>query len=261
VRHRFLIGLVTIVAFAPGLLASPIPAAAAHAGPASATGTPAASPAPSPSPSLPPLPPPNRPFAYNVTDTSATLAWYPHSAEFRYQLYRLVNGTWQQYAFLPVNSIKLTGLTPNTVYTFASFAYALPNSGYGTSPLSEPGSFTTLPAGGTPPPTGALSCRADFTSYYAGGYTTTVTIHNGGTAAVTGWAVTFTRPTNFNVTSTWNGVATTSGNAVTIVNAGWNATIAPNATASPGFSGTDAPPFLPPSDIAVNGVPCAVFGP
>jgi cellulase/cellobiase CelA1 len=244
-----------MVAFVPGLVALAVPATAAHAGPAAAASTPA----PSPSPSLTPLPPPSRPFAYNVTDTSATLTWYPHPAEFRYLLYRLVNGAWQQYSLLPTPSIRLTGLTPDTTYTFAVLAYALPNSGYTTSPMSDPGSFTTLPPGGNPPPTAGLSCRADLTSYYPGGYNATLTIHNGGTTAATGWAVTFTRPTNFQVTSVWNGMSTTNGNAVTIVNAAWNGNIPPNTSTTLGFAGTDAPPLVPPSDMAVNGVPCAVF--
>jgi hypothetical protein len=87
------------------------------------------------------------------------------------------------------------------------------------------------------------------------------TIHNGGTATVTGWTITFTRPTNFQVTSVWNGVVTVNGNAVTIVNAAWSGNIPPNTNATMGFGGAAPSPFLPPSDIAVNGVPCAVFTP
>ncbi|GIH16901.1 cellulose binding domain-containing protein [Rugosimonospora africana] len=256
-RHRFLTGLAAMVAFAPGLLALAVSGTAAQASPAAAADTVAAS----SSPSLPPLAPPSRPFAYNVTDTSATLAWYRHDNEFRYELDRLVDGAWQPYSFLPINSTKLTGLSPSTTYTFAVFAYALPNSGYTTSPLSEPGSFTTLPPGGNPPPIGGLSCRVDFSSYYSGGFNAAVTIHNGGTVTVPSWTVTFTLPTNVRVTSVWNGASTISGSAVTIVNAGWNGNIPPTGSATLGFAGTDAPPLLPPNDIAVNGVPCAVFAP
>ncbi|WBB80255.1 fibronectin type III domain-containing protein [Micromonospora sp. WMMD882] len=94
-----------------------------------------------------PLPAPGQPVASQVTATGAVLTWTrPDGPVWRYSMKQLVDGEWQGYASMPFTSFTLAGLTPDTEYTFAVYAAALYGTDYGTSPLSEPVTFRTLPA-------------------------------------------------------------------------------------------------------------------
>lgn len=251
VHHRVLTGMAAV---ALGLLALAVPAAATDT-PGTSAGTVVVAATPSASPT--PLPRPARPFAYNITATSATLTWATDgSPVFRYMVYRLVDGAWREYGLWPVPPLQLTDLTPNTTYTFAVLGYPLYNSGYTTSPLSPPGTFTTLPEGGRPPSDG-LTCQVTF-SRYPGGFNASTTLRDGGAPAVTGWTLTFTLPANMQLASSWSAMMSIAGRRVSMRDSGWNATIAPGGTVTFGFAGSYTGTFLPPDDMTANGVPCAV---
>lgn len=197
-----------------------------------------------------PLPAPSQPVASQITSTGAVLTWTSGGGPvFRYSMKRLVNGEWQGYASMPGPSITLAGLTPDTEYTFAVYAAALPFSGYTVSPLSEPVTFRTLSANPT--------CRVQI------GAGNGVFVMNG-TADWTGtpqwsWRVTFTTTANQRITQSWNGNLTVSGAQVTITGGSSGGPLPqPGTPVTFGASGQYTGVFTPPQDIRFNGVPCEV---
>lgn len=96
-----------------------------------------------------------------------------------------------------------------------------------------------------PPPTGA--CGADYrvTGQWNDGFQGEVTVHNGGTSAMSGWTVTFTFTGGQRISQSWNATVTQNGANVTARNVGWNGALAPGASATFGFlaswSGSNQP--------------------
>jgi hypothetical protein len=133
-RGRLAVVLTMVVALAGGVVG---PANGALAGPSTVASADA----------LTPLPPPGQPVVSELSPTSARLTWTkPAGPVFRYSMSRLVDGVWQGYASMPFTTFVVAGLTPGGTYTFAVLAVALVGSGYTTSPLSPPVTFTTPPA-------------------------------------------------------------------------------------------------------------------
>jgi hypothetical protein len=93
-------------------------------------------------------------------------------------------------------------------------------------------------------------------SQWSGGFVANLTITNRGTSAVSGWALTFSFPSDQKITSAWNGTASQAGANVTITNASYNATIPPGGSASLGFQGTFTAGDAAPAAFAVNGTAC-----
>jgi uncharacterized repeat protein (TIGR01451 family) len=62
-----------------------------------------------------------------------------------------------------------------------------------------------------------------------------VTVTNTGTAAKSGWTVTFTLPAGHTVTGFWNASLTVSGQTVTARNLSHNGTLAPGGSTAFGF--------------------------
>ena len=67
------------------------------------------------------------------------------------------------------------------------------------------------------------------------GYTGQYTITNAGTAAVTGWTLTFQLPGGTSVSSLWDGAYTDDAGQVTVTSDSWDATIKPGGSVSVGF--------------------------
>ncbi|MDQ3788559.1 MAG: cellulose-binding domain-containing protein [Actinomycetota bacterium] len=97
-----------------------------------------------------------------------------------------------------------------------------------------------------PPPPGACTAEYRVTGQWQDGFQGEVTVHNGTTAALTGWTVTFTFGGGQRITQSWNATVTQSGATVTARDAGWNGVLAPGASTAFGFlaswSGTNQPP-------------------
>ncbi|KAB1922011.1 esterase, partial [Micromonospora sp. ALFpr18c] len=111
----------------------------------------------------------------------------------------------------------------------------------------------------TTPPPGAGACRVGYTvNAWNNGLTASVTITNTGTAAVNGWALTFTLPGGQIITSGWNATYSPTSGAVTARNVSYNATLAPNASVDIGFQATHQGGTGKPSSFALNGATCAV---
>ncbi len=131
IRGRLALVLAATVALVGGVAA---PAAAAPVG----------SPAVASAAELVPLPPPGQPVVSELTPTGARLTWTrPAGPVFRYSMKQFVDGVWQGYASMPFTTFVVGGLAPGGTYTFAVQAHALVGSGYTSSPLSTPVTFTT----------------------------------------------------------------------------------------------------------------------
>jgi len=203
--------------------------------------------APAAADDLIPLPAPGQPVASEITSTSAVLTW-PRSdgPVFRYSLKQLVDGEWQGYASAPGTSITLAALTPDTEYTFAVFAAAMPYSGYTTSPLSEPVTFRTLPVD--------WSCQIGIIPMN-GIFTASATVFN----APWSWRLTFTLAADQTVTQVWNATYSQSGSQGFLSGGTWsNPVPTPGGSINFGFVGQYTGTFVPPEDFRLNGVPCDV---
>jgi endoglucanase len=111
--------------------------------------------------------------------------------------------------------------------------------------------------GSTPPP--GISCRVTYTiqSEWSTGFGAQVTIANTGSAALTGWKLTFSFPGDQQIGpgQGWNATWTQSGKDVSATNLDWNRTIAAGASTVIGFNANG--PSARPSAFAINGTACA----
>src|ERR1700722_4519738 len=92
------------------------------------------------------------------------------------------------------------------------------------------------------------SCAAAYSvpTDWGSGFTANLTITDNGTAAITGWTVTYTYAGNQTLANGWNGHGTQSGKTVTVTNESYNGSLAAGASTSAGanfnYSGTNAAP-------------------
>jgi endo-1,4-beta-xylanase len=106
-------------------------------------------------------------------------------------------------------------------------------------PTSQPPSSRPPSSGppSSPPPTGSRGCTASYVviNSWPGGYQVEVRV-TAGSAAISGWAVSWTFTSGQSITQIWN--ATASGNpAVTARNVSYNGTVGAGATTTFGFIG------------------------
>ncbi|MEU7800071.1 PHB depolymerase family esterase [Micromonospora arborensis] len=175
----------------------------------------------------------------------------------------------------PVEAISMQGVTHNLpvdaaqVIRFFGLDGATPpptTPPPTTPPPTTPPPTTpppTTPPPTTPPPTtpppSAGACRVGYTvNAWSNGLTASVTITNTGTAAVSGWALTFTLPSGQRITNGWNAQYAPASGAVTARNVSYNATIAPNTSVDIGFQATHEGGTGKPSSFALNGAACSV---
>jgi endoglucanase len=102
--------------------------------------------------------------------------------------------------------------------------------------------------GSTPPPTGTCSAAYHVDNDWGSGFTATVTVTNGGGAAISSWAVSWSFGGNQQVSNAWNASLSQSGTAVTARNAGYNGSVAAGQSTSFGFqasyTGSNSAPTL-----------------
>ncbi|WP_433825087.1 cellulose binding domain-containing protein [Actinoplanes sp. CA-015351] len=110
-----------------------------------------------------------------------------------------------------------------------------PSVSVSSSPSSSPSSTPSVS-----PSTGS-GCTATYrvTGQWTGGFQGEVIVKNNGTAATTGWTVTWAYTGGQVVTQSWGGTATQSGTAVTVVNAGYNGALSSGASTTFGFLGSN----------------------
>jgi cellulose 1,4-beta-cellobiosidase len=103
-------------------------------------------------------------------------------------------------------------------------------------------------AGAVPAVAAASSCAAAYSvpTDWGSGFTANLNITDNGTAAITGWTVTYTYAGNQTLSNGWNGNWTQSGETVTVTNESYNGSLAAGASTSAGanfnYSGANAAP-------------------
>jgi len=103
-------------------------------------------------------------------------------------------------------------------------------------------------AGASPARAATASCSAAYSvqSDWGSGFTASLTVTNNGSAAITGWTVTWTYAGNQTLSSGWSGTWSQSGKAVTVTNASWNGALSPAGSTQAGanftYSGTNTAP-------------------
>ena len=103
-------------------------------------------------------------------------------------------------------------------------------------------------AGAVPAVAATSSCAAAYSvqTDWGSGFTASLVITDNGTAAITGWTVTYSYAGNQALSSGWNGAWTQSGKTVTVANESYNGALAPGATTAAGanftYSGANAAP-------------------
>lgn len=195
---------------------------------------------------------PGTPLASNIGTTGATLTWTAStdtggSGLAGYEVLR-VNGTTQTLVASPTTaSTVLTGLTPDTAYTYVVRA----KDGAGnTSAASAAVTFTTLPT------TTTASCKVAYTANsWNTGFTGAVKITNTGTKPLT-WTLGFAFPSGQQVTQGWSATWSQTGTTVTATGAAWNATIQPGQSVDIGFNGSHSGTNTNPTSFTVNGEVC-----
>ncbi|MGI5520421.1 extracellular catalytic domain type 1 short-chain-length polyhydroxyalkanoate depolymerase [Micromonospora sp. CA-259024] len=150
----------------------------------------------------------------------------------------------------PVEAISMQGVSHNLPVDAAQVIRF-----FGLDGTTPP---PTTPPPTTPPPTEG-GCRVGYTvNAWSTGLTASVTITNTGSAAVNGWALTFTLPSGQRITNGWNAQYAPASGAVTARNVSYNAAIAPNASVGIGFQATHEGGTGKPSSFALNGSACSV---
>src|SRR3984885_9246782 len=103
-------------------------------------------------------------------------------------------------------------------------------------------------AGAVPAVAATSSCAAAYSvpTDWGSGFTANLNITDNGTAAITGWTVTYSYAGNQTLANGWNGNWTQSGKTVTVANLSYNGSLAAGASTSAGanfnYSGTNAAP-------------------
>lgn len=130
-----------------------------------------------------------------------------------------------------VSALNTTPITPTTP------ASSTPASSPASSSGSPSASPSASPSGSTGTNTGCTATYA-ITNQWATGFQGGITVRNTGTAAMTGWTVTFTYANGQTVTQAWNATYAQSGTAVTLANVDWNGTLTAGGSTTAGFIAT-----------------------
>jgi hypothetical protein len=195
---------------------------------------------------------PGRPVAGTVTDRTATISW-PAATMGRhpiakYEVYRGTGGNAEQLGETAGTTFTARNLTPGTRYTVTVVAR---DTAGGVSWSSLPLTFTT-----GSPVTSSCTVRLSDTNDWGNGFVGAVEITNNGTAALSGWTLSFTWPTGWqNVQSGWSGTWTQAGRDVRVTSEP-NASLAAGATTTAGFVGGYSGPNVLPEVFTLNGAVC-----
>jgi alpha-galactosidase len=114
-------------------------------------------------------------------------------------------------------------------------------AGDGSVPGGGPTPQTSVLPTSAPPPTptgGAGSCKAAYSlaGSWAGGYQASVTVADGGSSPLNGWAVELTLANGQSITNLWGGVDSGDSGAITVRNASYNGTVTSGGTATFAFT-------------------------
>ncbi|MFE6352985.1 cellulase family glycosylhydrolase [Streptomyces rochei] len=198
---------------------------------------------------------PGTPSASAVTATSVTLGWSASTDDTRvagYDVVRVGDGAETPAATSTTNSVTVSGLTPDTAYTFAVYAR---DAAGNRSARSATVDVRTREGGGTPGAACAVTYRV--VGEWPGGFQGEIAVRNTGTAPLTPWTLAFTFPDGQTVTHMWGGTATQTGGAVSVTPASYTATVPAGGTVTLGFTAAKGTANTAPTAFSVNGTACA----
>ncbi|MET7400524.1 cellulase family glycosylhydrolase [Dactylosporangium sp. NPDC005572] len=144
--------------------------------------------------------------------------------------------TWGQRIFNGTNGIKATAKEATIFGGNPSPSSASPSpSRSSASPSPSPSRSSASPS----PSSGTKGCTATYAivGQWPGGFQADVKV-TAGTAAITGWTVTWTYANGQTVTQAWSATITSSGAAVTARNVSYNGTLGAGASTNFGFLGS-----------------------
>ncbi|UVS79052.1 glycoside hydrolase family 9 protein [Actinokineospora sp. UTMC 2448] len=193
---------------------------------------------------------PGTPVASAVTSTGLTLTW-PASTDDKgvagYEVLRVQGDAIAVVATVSGTTAQLSGLTPNTEYTYA--VRAKDTAGQ-SSPLSPRVTVRTAPVS-------TAGCKVVYSAHtWNNGFTASVTITNTGSSAWTDWSLGFAFPGDQRVTQGWSATWSQSGKNVTAKNMPWNGALAKGQSVSIGFNGSHSGGNPAPTAFTVNGATC-----
>ncbi len=193
---------------------------------------------------------PGTPTITGVTSGSVDLSWSPSSSSTGlagYDVVQVAGSGETVVASSTGASTTVSGLQPNTAYTFA--VYAKDTAG-NRSARSGPVTVTTAAAGGG-------SCKVGYSvNDWGGGFTANLVLTNTGSTPVNGWTLSFGWPGNQQLSNGWNAAWTQSGSTVTATGLSYNGTLAPGASTTLGFNASYSGSNRAPSTFTLNGATC-----
>lgn len=196
---------------------------------------------------------PGTPVAGAVTDRTATISW-PAAAPgaspiAKYEVYRHLGTTSEQWGETPGTSFTVHNLNPGNRYTVNVIA----RDTAGRVSWSSPPLTITTPA----PASSTCAVRFTDTTNWGSGFVASIDITNTGAETIDGWTLRFTWPTVWQQQAGgWNGTWSQDGTTVTITNADFNARLTPGASANIGFVGNYTGPNIEPTLFTLNGTLC-----
>jgi expansin (peptidoglycan-binding protein) len=231
------------------------------------------------------IPTPNYSGDINIGFLQSAQVWWPaisvsHLANGIHGVEYFANGAWQtaqmngdmgqSYIIGGTTSgagefqIRVRDVTDTLINGGRVYSFTLPSAcnpcgtpytkvSYTTSngPTSTPTATPTV----TPTPTGGtgVSCGVNYqvANAWQGGFTTSVTVRNTGTATWNNWTLTWTMPSGVTLTNAWSSTITSSGTTWTIKAPSWATSLAPGASATFGFQ-ANGPSTPGPTDITCS---------
>jgi hypothetical protein len=188
-----------------------------------------------------------------VTARDATISWTPGTAGSspiaKYEVYRQLGTTSEQWGETPGTSFTVHNLNPGTRYTVNVIARDLA----GRVSWSSPPVTVTTPA----PAQSSCGVRFTDTTNWGSGFVASIDITNNGPNDINSWTLRFPWPTVWQQQAGgWNGTWSQDGTTVTITNADFNGHLAPGGTTNIGFVGNYNGPNLEPILFTLNGILC-----
>ncbi|QOV33815.1 cellulase family glycosylhydrolase [Streptomyces ferrugineus] len=197
---------------------------------------------------------PGTPTASAVTSSSVTLNWAASSdanGVTGYDVVRVSGATETAATTTTGTSVTVTGLAPETSYTFAVYAHDAAGNRSQRS-----GTVTVTTSSGGP----AVACAVAYrvANEWPGGFQGEIVIRNTGSSAVNGWTLRWTFPGSQRVSNLWGGTVTQSGSEVSVTSASYTATIAPAGSVALGFTATEGGTNPNPATFTLNGSGCSL---
>ncbi|WP_055571330.1 cellulase family glycosylhydrolase, partial [Streptomyces prasinopilosus] len=196
---------------------------------------------------------PGIPAASSVTSSSATLSWTAATdgtGVTGYDVVRISGGEETVATTTASTSAVLTGLSPETSYTFAVYAR---DAAGNRSPRSGTVTVTTSSGGSQ----GSCAVAYRVTNQWPGGFQGEVVIRNTGGPGVHGWTLNWAFPGAQRITNMWGGTPVQTGPEVGVASAPYTASIPAAGSVTLGFTATTTDGNPSPSAFTLNGTACS----